>query len=233
MQPTYLPWAGYFNLISKADVFVFLDDVQFEKQSWQHRNRILVNGKPHWITVPVNRKRLSQTINKVKIDNSISWRKKQVKLLEQNYGKHAEFDKLKEVLKAIADTSIEYIAELNMKIISVFCSIIGLNFSFHRSSELDIGGQRSDRLITICERFGCDIYLSPIGAKEYLRLDNAFEKSHVKLCFQDYTPPEYTQKSGYEFIGYLSLFDVIANIGAEETKEYVKRSKKDGCLKDI
>lgn len=221
MQPTFLPWAGYFNLISMADVFVLLDDVQFEKQSWQHRNRVLVNGMPHWITVPVHRKQLTQKINTVKINNSSSWREKQVRLLEQNYSKHPEFDVLKEVLSAIADTSIEFIAELNIKIIKIICSIIGLGSTFYRSSELNINGQRSKRLISICDRFGCDVYLSPFGSKEYLRQDGAFEKSHINLFFQDYTPQNYTQKGSDEFIGYLSLFDVIANIGSDETKEYV------------
>ena len=59
MQPTYMPWAGYLHLIDQADVFVFLDDVQFEKQSWQNRNRVLVRGAPHWLTVPVLRQHLS------------------------------------------------------------------------------------------------------------------------------------------------------------------------------
>ena len=68
MQPTYLPWPGYFNLISKADVFVFLDDAQFQKNSWHNRNRILVENKPHWITVPVKHKSLDQKINETEIE---------------------------------------------------------------------------------------------------------------------------------------------------------------------
>ena len=75
MQPTYLPWAGYFNLIAQVDVFVFLDDAQFQKNSWHNRNRILLNHGTHWITVPVNRKALSQTINKSSVDEKQNWKK--------------------------------------------------------------------------------------------------------------------------------------------------------------
>ena len=156
------------------------------------------------------------------MDSNTSWRKKHVRLLEQNYGRHPKFFQLKEVLQAIADPTIEDIAELNIIIIKAFCSIIGNNFPYYRSSELDIIGQRSDRLIAICKNFGCDTYLSPIGAKEYLTNDNAFRKSNVKLRFQDYIPKEYPQKGSLQFISYLSFFDVVANIGVEEAKEYIK-----------
>ena len=78
MQPTYLPWAGYFNLISSSDFFVFLDDVQFSKQSWQNRNRILIGDKMHWLTVPVLRENLKDKIYKIKIDDTRNWRKKHI-----------------------------------------------------------------------------------------------------------------------------------------------------------
>jgi hypothetical protein len=81
MQPTYLPWAGYFNLISQSDVFVFLDDAQFQKNSWHNRNRILVNHLPHWITLPVRHAALCQTIRQTELDDSKNWRRKHIKLL--------------------------------------------------------------------------------------------------------------------------------------------------------
>ena len=76
MQPTYLPWPGYFNLILKSDSFIFLDDAQFQKNSWHNRNRILVSQKPHWITVPVKHNSLDQKISETKIVSSHSWAKK-------------------------------------------------------------------------------------------------------------------------------------------------------------
>src|SRR5437870_5440085 len=88
MQPTYLPWSGYFNLMSQATVFVFLDDVQYERSSWQNRNRVLVNGAPHLITVPALRLSLNQSIRTVQVDDKHPWRSKHISLLEQTYAKH-------------------------------------------------------------------------------------------------------------------------------------------------
>ena len=91
MQPTYLPWTGYFNLIFQSDVFVFLDDVQYERGSWQNRNRILLNGQPHFLTVPSIRTQLSEQIKMVEIDAKKNWRSKHVKTIKQAYGKPGLF----------------------------------------------------------------------------------------------------------------------------------------------
>ena len=89
MQPTYIPWAGYFNLISQADKFVFLDDVQFAASSWQQRNRIIFNGKIHMLTVPVLVKgRPDQLIREVQTDETQKWRQKHLSILRQAYSRH-------------------------------------------------------------------------------------------------------------------------------------------------
>ena len=75
MQPTYLPWEGYFNLISKADKFIFLDDVQFVKQSWQSRNYILSSNGKLLLSIPIKKHDLSTNINKIKINDNQNWRK--------------------------------------------------------------------------------------------------------------------------------------------------------------
>ena len=85
MQPTYIPWAGYFNLIDAADAFVFLDDVQFARGTWQARNRVLSDGKEHMLTVPTKRVTLQQQIKDVEIQDEDNWRRKHLALLTQNY----------------------------------------------------------------------------------------------------------------------------------------------------
>ena len=70
MQPTFLPWVGYFDLIDQVDTFVFLNDVQFQKQTWQHRNKILTKNGLQWITVPVLTKgRFGQHLQEVSISD--------------------------------------------------------------------------------------------------------------------------------------------------------------------
>lgn len=228
MQPTFLPWAGYFELISAVDVFVFLDDVQFEKQSWQSRNRILIGGRPHWVTVPVHAS-LDQTIREIETDESRHWRKKLLRTLEQAYARspvrQAMLDLVREEL-ALAGTSL---AELNIRLILAVATRLELEPLFMRASELEIAGSRSERLVRICEHFGCDEYVSPVGAADYLASDGCFESSRVKLSFQDYHPQPYSQPGASEFVSHLSWVDVVANLGWERAAEYIRHGRQVLC----
>lgn len=222
MQPTYLPWAGYFNLISHADVFIFLDDVQYEKSSWQNRNRVLLNGKAQWITAFTLKESLSQLICQTKTDDKHNWRNKNYKLLVSAYEKHPYGKNMLEVVDVILDKSVNYLAELNIRLIMRFCEKLGMRTTFYKSSELKITGQRSDKLLRICQHFGCDEYLSPVGSAAYLKEDGVFDVAPVKLSFQEYTPGFYAQKGTAEFISHLSIVDIVANLGWEQAFEYVR-----------
>ena len=224
MQPTYLPWAGYFNLLCSASSIVFLDDVQFEKQSWQQRNRILTSNGCLWLTVPVRRYSLSQTINSIEIEVKHEWRNKHIKSIEQAYSKHPYFKDLFKILEIIANPDIHSLSLLNIEIILSICNEIEIFTPITFSSNLLIEGTRSERLIKICKKLNCNIYLSPIGAKDYLVSDNLFKNSEVELVFQNYIPPVYRQKRQCSFISHISILDVIANIGWSQTKDYVRDS---------
>ena len=97
-QPQYLPWMGYLDKISKADVFLILDDVQYKKNEWQNRNRIKAPNGPQWITVPVHY-RFPQRIREVAIDNRPPWRRKHQEALRSSYARTPHFD---EVMSAIS-----------------------------------------------------------------------------------------------------------------------------------
>lgn len=223
MQPTYLPWSGYFNLISLVDVFVFLDDAQYVKQEWINRNRIIVNGREHFLTVPVCHDRLSQKINEVQIQDKRLWRKDHCLTIKNVYAR-LHIDQLEEVLNIITNTDIKMLCELNIKIIIEFCKILNCSPKFLRSSELGILGKRTERLVKICETLGCDEYISPIGAKQYIEEDGHFSVSvsRVKLTFQNFTPVPYPQRRVPTFISHLSIVDVLAHLGKEDAKKYVR-----------
>ena len=144
MQPSYLPWAGYFNLIAEADFFVFLDDGQLQKKSWNNRNRILVNRLPHWITVPVNRIVLSQTINKSSIDVKKNWKQKHVKLLRQTYSNHPFSDDILPVCDIVENHDFNSLADLNVYLIEWIVKKLGIKTKFILSSDLNISGKRTD-----------------------------------------------------------------------------------------
>lgn len=221
MQPTYLPWAGYFNLIVNADEFVFLDDVQFEKQSWQNRNKIIINSKEHWLSVPVNRKGLGTHIKDVIVDDTQKWRKKHINSISQSYSGLKYYKYLEEVLTIIDDSSLIKLMDINVKIISSICNILQIKKDFIKSSELACKGFRSKKLLNIIKKLNCNSYLSPQGSKDYINNDAILNNSNINIYFQDYKVKDYKQKNIQSFISHLSIIDVIANIGIKETIAYI------------
>lgn len=217
MQPTYLPWVGFFHLIANADKFVFLDDVKIEKQSWQVRNRLLHNGEPHYISVSINGSR-NQTIKDVLLNDSTLWRKKHSQLLQHTYKKHPfGEDVLDNILPIINDKNITSLAVLNEKLIINICQKLDINTQFFKASSLKSEGTRTEKLVNLCRELQCDHYLSPLGSKEYITQDGNFSKSDISLTYQDFIPMNYPQKGINQFIPYLSIIDMIANIGWNES----------------
>ena len=221
MQPTYLPWAGYFNLMATADFFVFLDDVQFEKQSWQNRNRILLNGQPHWLTVPVKRNHLSDQVKDIIVDDQRNWRKKHLELLRHTYTRHPYAGEMLEHVSGSLQHSTNQLSDLNVNFIRNTAKLLNLNPKFVYSSELNIHGARSEKLLSICNQLDCNRYLSPRGSADYLAEDAVFDNSNVVLEFQNFDPQLYSQHGEPSFVSHLSVVDVLANLGKTLTREYV------------
>lgn len=223
MQPTFFPWAGYFNLISQADCFVFLDDVQLEKQSWQTRNRILVQEKVTWISVPVVHRSLDQAINQTEVFDQSRWRDKLHRQLFQAYARRQYREDMLLVAGKLPGIASTNLSEINITLILECCEKLDIMPKIvFRSSELDIPGKRTDRLIHICEKFGCDEYLSPLGAAAYLAQDRFRERTSIKLTLQDYNPLPYLQKQGQAFVSHLSIIDVVASLGWAKAAKYVR-----------
>lgn len=222
MQPTYLPWSGYFNLIASVDKFVLLDDAQFERGTWHQRNRIMLNGKEHWITVPVRREHLGQSIAQSLVDEVLGWREKHARLLQQTYAKYKFGHFIQEVNAVLLDSSLEHLADINIALIRYFCDKLAIKTELYRSSEIGISGKRSEKIRAICLELGCDRYLSPVGAMEYLAEDGFADDTSVQLEFQHYIPGPYPQRRSDVFVSHLSLIDVVANIGWSAASEYIK-----------
>lgn len=219
MQPTYLPWAGYFNLIAKADIFVFLDDAQFQKNSWHNRNRVLVNHEPHWITVPVKHKALAQTIKETEIDSTKHWRKKHSKLLQNVYGRHPFAKDILDICAVIEQDNTSHLSELNIKLIHWFLEKLNIETEIFLSSTMGIEGKRTARLIELLEQLRVHCYISPKGAMDYLEEDGFDNQSTINLVYQEFNPAPYMQHQSFE--SHLSIVDVVANVGWEATRQYV------------
>ncbi len=221
MQPTYLPWAGYFNLILNADIFVFLDDVQFEKQSWQNRNKIIIDSKEHLLSIPVKRNGLKTAIKDVLVDDTQKWRKKHISAISQNYCGHKYYKNVKIVLDIINDSTLIHLVDINMSIIQSLCDILSIKKEFIRSSELACAGTRSEKLVNVINHLNCNRYLSPIGSKTYIENDVLLSDNDIDIGYQNFKLKDYKQKNMESFISYLSIIDVIANLGILGTQLYI------------
>lgn len=215
-QPNYLPWIGYFGKIARSDVFVFLDDVEYSDRSWINRNRIKTPDGWTWLTVPVRGS--SGAIEDVQIAGD-DWRDHHRKSLQQNYGKATAFDEVRELFEATYDRSWESLASLNVHLIRSIADRIGLECTYVRSSEIGVDATKTERIVRLCEGLGADRYLSGTGARSYLARER-FDRSSITLEYQSFTHPEYEQRFG-EFIPKLSIVDVLANVGPQETAEIV------------
>jgi hypothetical protein len=212
MQPTYLPWIGYFDLIDQADVFVILDTVQFAKQSWQQRNRIKTPQGPLWLTVPVHQS-LHQSIKDVRIDDKSPWRKKHWASLVANYGKSPYWSAYAPRLEAVYAEANDSLAELNVRLIATLKAMIGVDARFLRTSEmLPIDESKVEALVALCRHVGADVYLSPPGSFDYLQSEAPFEAHGIRLAFQQFAHPVYAQRFG-DFVPYMSAIDLLFQCG--------------------
>ena len=150
-QPSYLPWIPFIEKALKSDVFVFLDDVQFEKNSEQNRNRIKASSGPIWLTIPVKRK-LNTLINEVVIaDNQSKWIKKHINSITQNYSKTPYFEQVTKTLFDIIKKNRENFLSLNLEIDKYFFSLAKFDGDVVLSSDLNLKCKNSDRILSICK----------------------------------------------------------------------------------
>jgi hypothetical protein len=222
MQPTFLPWMGYFSLIEQADVFVFLTDVQFTKQSWQQRNRIrMADGRIHWLTVPVQQ-HLGELICNTQMDQRQPWRRKHLGVLRQEYARAPHFRAVfPDLQKGYEATETSLLGEFNMRMIRDLCGMLGIRSEFVDSRSLEASNERAQRLVDICHELGAARYVSPVGSAEYLESDGTFRDSDVELVYQNFSHPQYDQGPG-EFQSHLSVIDALLHCGVEETARLIR-----------
>jgi hypothetical protein len=221
MQPTYMPWAGYLNLMRTVDCFVYLDDAQFERSSWHNRNRILLNQSPNWLTIPVVRGHLGASIQEVVVDDGIPWRRKHETMLSNAYARHEYAHTVLEAIEPIRNVSLVHLADINIATLNVIRTKLGITTPTLRSSNLDVDGSRTRRLIKILARLGATEYVTPAGAINYLQEDRFVDHCSIRLEVHDFQPEEYRQRNTSTFVSHLSILDIAANLGWEGAKSYV------------
>ncbi|MDP3853589.1 WbqC family protein [Phenylobacterium sp.] len=211
MQPTYLPYLGYFHLIAASDVFVFLDDVQFARRSWQSRNRILGAGGEVMLTVPVQKHDRDTPICEIEISEAEPWRDKHLASIRHAYAKRPAFAEGMAFLEATLATRGR-LADLNRAIVEGAARKLGLTTEFVNAGDLACRGHRSDHLLAICQTVGATDYLSPMGSHDYMEDDGVFAAADFPVAFQGFVEVPYPQ--GREpFTPYMAFVDALMNLG--------------------
>jgi WbqC-like protein family len=211
-QPAYLPWLGYFHKIAQVDVFVYLDSVQFEKNSFINRNQIKTPQGASWLTIPVKTKgHMSGSLRTTSIDDSQPWRSKHLKSIEMNYRKAPRFDQCFPKIQALLTTAETNLAEYCLHQLLFWLAELGIcNTRVVRSSDLPIASSKSDLVLDLCRHFGARRYLSGALGRDYLVEEN-FSKAAIAIEYQRFKSPVYPQLWG-EFIPNLGVLDWWMNM---------------------
>jgi len=213
-QIQFMPGLRFFSKMRAADVFVLLDDVQYEKREFQNRNRIKTASGPQYLTLPVVTKgRFEQKISEVMVDNELKWRESQLKTIKLNYARAPHFKEYIGELEEIYSGEYERLSGIALKTVDFFVKHLGIKTARLFSSELKVGTHSTQRLVDICLAVKADSYLSGAGAKSYLD-EGLFEKNGLKIEWQEFKVKEYPQLYG-AFAENLSALDLLLNCGPE------------------
>ena len=224
LQPSYLPWIGYFDQIEKVDRFIYLDDIQFTRRDWRNRNKIRTAKGWSWLTVPVIQKNLyTQTLLETQIDYSSNWKKKHLNSIFHNYKKTKFFDLYFPRIEAILIKDWDLLIDLCWELTESLKNWLGISTPTIRSSNLNINEKKDDKIVALCRKLEATHYLTGNLAKDYLN-ESKFLSYNIELEYHNYKHPIYLQKySG--FFPYMSIIDLLFNHGGKSL-EILKQTKK-------
>lgn len=212
-QPEHLPWLGLFHKVRRADVFVVLDSVRFRKNYFQNRNRLLSANGPYWVTVPVLHHGVDKCLHLIRTNETVRWREKILKGVEQNYRRHPNFEHNFTWLDRTLRSSGDRLVDINLALFDEMAAPLGVSTRRVLASSLRPEGAKSDLVLDICRRMGATRYLSGPTGRSYLDLA-AFEAAGIQVDFQQFRHPRYSQMgSGERFVPLLSALDALMNLG--------------------
>jgi hypothetical protein len=226
MQPYFLPYIGYFQLVKAVDRFVFYDDVNYIKQGWVNRNNILIQGNPSLFTVPLEKSSSNLNINEISIHErlGLDWKKKFLKSLDLNYKKATYFHVVYPIIEKILDNeNLSKISILAQESIIQISRYLNLNTEFVTSSEAfenqELHGVA--RVLDICKLSNSQTYINPIGGRNLYSKD-VFLNEDISLVFIKSKDVEYVQ-FGKQFVPWLSIIDVLMFNSIEEVNNLLNK----------
>ena len=213
-QPDFAPYLGFFHRLLYTDTFIYLDDVQFLRRGWHHRDKIKSrHGVDAWLSLSVSKGDFNQTIRDVRLQPGMEWRQKNLNLLKDSYSKAPYFDNFFPKIIKINEKQHKYMIDMNLEIIDFLLSAFGMSVKSVFSSQLSIGSESSQRLLDLVLANSGDVYISGVGARDYLDT-SIFRDRGVSVVWQDFHHPVYKQVSE-PFLPYMSSLDALFCVGPE------------------
>lgn len=227
VQPAYLAWIPFFQRMILSDVFIYLDDVEFSKNSAHNRNKIKSKSGAVTLTVPVRYAGNSKSdIKNLPIDNKLIWRKKHWRAIEMNYSKAPFFNEFGKILyEEVYSQDWEFLGHLNIHILEIIRKYLLISTVCRSSSSLNINLNNNEKLVEMCKIFGANKFLVKPGTNDY-HPSNFFKDRGIGLKYFDYNYNEYNQVYD-DFIPRLSIIDLIMNCGPNKSKSYLLKFKND------
>lgn len=216
LQPSYIPWRGYFDQIRRADLFIFYDDVQYDKHGWRNRNQIKTSQGKQWLTIPVHSKGATEgmLIKDIRIDWSKTWSSNHLKALTFAYQKAPYFKDYLPLLQTFYDRRDECLADFTIETSILLSRELGIaSTQFLRSSAIPgMTGVKTDRLIQLLKHVGATHYISGPAAREYLEPEK-FNAAGISFEYMHYNYPEYPQLYP-PFDPYVTVLDLLFMTGS-------------------
>jgi len=224
MQPYFMPYIGYFQLINAVDKFIIYDDVNYIKQGWINRNNILLNGKSHLFSIPLKDASSFKKINEIEINEAlfVKWKEKFFKTLELAYKKASNYDTVISILKKSFDHNKKISDLIYLSLVEI-CNYLGITTKIEKTSDIyhNVGLSREERLIDICKKENAGVYINPIGGQELYTKDY-FKNHDISLLFIKTTKVDY-QQFNHDFVPWLSIIDILMFNSTEEIKEMLNQ----------
>ena len=218
-QPHYLPWLGYLDKLVKCDVFVVMDDLQYEAQNFQNRNRLKLNHGPAWLTVPLLRGAQEDRVLDKRIDNAgrggrHHWQARTWRTLVTHYGRAPYFEQYAPALEEVYTRRWDLLVELDLHMLELARGWLGITRPIVRASSLELSGARTERIANMCRAVGASVYLSGRGGSTGYLDTELLARAGVSVLWQRFAHPVYPQRyAGLGFVSHLGFLDVLLNCG--------------------
>lgn len=222
MQPYFLPYIGYWQLLNAVDKYIIYDDVNYIKGGWINRNRILINKEAKYFTIKLNGASSNKLINEVEVSTDKIYKKKMLKTVEESYKKAPFFDRVFPIIEEIIENEEDNLAKYLKYSIEKICNYLEIKTELLLSSELekDNSLRGKDKVISVCKKMGATEYYNAIGGQELYSFEE-FKNNGIELKFLKTEEIIYKQFTN-EFIPNLSILDVMMFNSKEKVKEFLE-----------